>query len=227
MPKSLILAAALAATLCACTDGGLQGPERFEFEGVERGDIDVERGEVNVVGTRRIEQTIVDRWRGSMGDYSALDERAAEGELVVESACSDPGECRVRYDLAVGRGFGMEARIDDGDVHLAHLRGELDVSVGRGEVTTSNLSSSIARFELEKASARLVFSESPSNLVVRVGSEASARVVLPDRPYRCEFDRSENASSKQSIECDSSAEHLLRVEPADGDASFEVDATAR
>lgn len=213
--------------LFAACGGGVEGPERQTFDDIESVEVQIDRGEVSIVGSQHVDSAIVDRWRCADTDYSVLEQRAVGGELIVDSVCGAVAGCHTRYELGVDPSTPASVRVDDGEVNLAHLTGELQLSVGEGGVNAVNLAASIADLELERGKGHARFSAVPSNLRIRLGEEASMRVVVPDQTYRCEFDPEADDISADRLDCNRHAGDVLRVEPSDAHVVFEVADGAR
>lgn len=220
--ENWLIALAVAVVCTACTDDGLDGPDRLQFEEVYHTYLSVERGEVMILGRDNSDETVIDRWTSQQGGFSSLEERESGGELFVDSQCGPGESCRVRYDMSVSDQTGVEATVENGELNLIKVGGAIDAAVERGRLEGSRLTASYADVTVIDGTGRLSFVESPGNLMLRIGQDASMTVLLPTDQYRCNFNESAEDIELGDVRCTDKASDTLRVDPPDASVRFVV-----
>lgn len=213
--------------LVACSDDGLDGPEREEFDRVDDVILEVEHGEVTFFASSSVEGAIVDRWSSDSSDFDILTQRESGGELVVDARCMRAGQCRTRYDLAVRPSTDIDAHLESGEVTLNRIHGEIRAVVDEGSVNGHRLQSPYVDVTVVEGSTRLHFDESPGELRLRLGTEGAAIVEVPDRSFRCDFDEDAESITMGDVECHQHAGTTIRVQPSTASVRFEVVDPAR
>lgn len=211
----------------ACSDEGLDGPEREAFDAVQRVSLDVEHGEVTVYASNGVEGAIIDRWISAESDFSQLSQRLSGSELIVDAQCNTSGGCESRYDLAVEPDTEVEIRMATGDANIYRLRGGLDVAIDEGELRTNRLESPFVFAALHDGASRLHFDEPPGELRLTVGETASVTVVIPNGRYRCDFDIEAESIGADDLDCHGQVGEVLRVLPSDASVRFVVTSSDR
>lgn len=218
----VIMGAALIGAMVACTNDGLEGPERTTFDDVRHLSVAVDHGHVMVFGSGQVQGAIVDRWSNEASKFAEQRERNTGGELVIDTRCNDAQACRVRYDVAVERQTEVDAHIKDGTLQLSRLGRRLHAVVDSGDVVGRGLATPFADISVERGQARLEFVESPGTLRLRIGEDSEATVFLPEGQYRCDFDHDADSIMMEELDCYSHANSALRIDPPDATIRFEI-----
>lgn len=212
------------AALCAaaCSDEGLDGPERQSFEEVDVVVADIERGDVTIFGTNGVDGVLMDRWVTSESDFEVLRERRAGRELVVDAICRDDVECRVRYDMGVVPTTSVDVAIGKGELQMSGLNADVAGRVASGRVDATGLDVSLADLELEDGDGRLSFSSAPDHLRLRLGDEATMTVFISDERYRCDFDVDAETVGADEVDCHDAVGRRIHLDPPDASVRFVV-----
>ena len=209
-------------TMVACSSGDLDGPQRESFDDVRRVSIEVERGEVNLFGSDRVEGAMIDRWISGEADFATLSQRNSGGELIVDSRCNEGGYCDARFDLAVQRSTRIDARVKRGELNLYRLLGSVQVEVDEGYLGSHRLAVPHLVANLRQGRARLHFEKPPAELRLTVGDDASMDVILPPSRYHCHFDVEAPSIELGDLECHGQGGDVIRIDPPDASVRFEV-----
>ncbi len=208
--------------LFGCGANDLDGPERIEFDDVERVELDVESGEVYVLGSANSEGAVVNRWWSGDDDFEQLAERNSAQRLVVESICRGGWSCEARYEMTVQRSAPVDARIGRGLLRLMRIRGHVEAELGEGQLVGRGLKSRLFDADVQRGRVDVKFVEAPDHIRLKLGDSASARVELPEERYRCDFDEEAGSVDAGDLECNRHVGERIQLDPPDADVTFRV-----
>lgn len=227
MKTWVVVGAALAASvaLTSCGMGGIGGAtERKEntYEVTEKvltlklnsGASDAVVTETDRVGVKVTESLY---WRKS----APKAEHTVEGEtLAVSYDCKSDmwGSCGVNYRVEVPKGMKVILDAGSGDVTLRNLSGELEASLGSGDVTSSALTSKKVLAENGSGNIELKFTGIPDSLKVETGS-GDTTLVLPKGAYDLSKDIGSGDLSVD-VTVDGSSPHKVSVLAGSGNVSL-------
>lgn len=204
-----------------CGGDEMEGPERSRYEMVDRADFEIERGRVQIFGSRGQKGAVVDRWMRPRDGFSKLDEFLEHRRLVVQARCRSRGECDVRYDLGLSRTARTQVELEEGELRLVKIVGPITAKVKKGRVVGETLSSSEVDVEVEDGRVQLKFVEAPETLRIRM-ERGEATIFVPDRSFRCEFDREAPQFNLDKLRCHPTSLRTIRIEPGEAKVRFGV-----
>jgi hypothetical protein len=140
--------------------------------------VDVEVGNVRIVGGERSDVSITRRMEGAATGRPLVE----EGLLTVEASCESLLPCRTDLDIEVPADLPVMLSVRQGDGWVVALRGELTAELQDGDLDATELGSPILRARLGTGDAFLRFESVPSELRVAAGM-GDLRVVLPPGGY--------------------------------------------
>ncbi len=140
--------------------------------------VDVEVGNVRIVGSERSDVSITRRMEGAATGRPLL----AEGLLTVEASCESLLPCRTDLDIEIPADLPVLLSVRQGDGWVVALRGELSAELQDGDLDATELSAPILRARLGTGDAFVRFDTAPSELRVAAGM-GDLRVVLPPGGY--------------------------------------------
>lgn len=202
-----------------CGGGELEGPERSRFELVDMVELEVERGAVQIFGSSDQKGAVVDRWMGPRESFRQIDEFLEFRRLVVQAHCRSRGGCDVRYDFGLARTARAQVELEEGELRFVKYGGPIKARVKKGRLTAQRLSSSEVSVEVGEGRAQLEFEEAPERLHLRI-EQGEAAIFVPDRSYRCEFDRESSSIRLNGLRCHQSSLRTIEVEHGGGKVRF-------
>ncbi len=205
--------------VCGCGDP-MNGPERVSWDGVQGLRADVERGEVWVYGSRVTGGLQMDRWRTGESTFRVFREENNGGWAELEARCEEGESCEVRYEISVESQIPVSVDVEEGEIQLFQLAGDLRVRMGDGEVRAQRLRTERLEVHLQGGRARLDFEEPPLFLDLKV-DDGEVLLLLPAQRYRCDFDQEGENLRLNELHCHGLVDHVIQIEPAEATVRFE------
>lgn len=196
-------------TACAPVQG-----RAIEVNGeVSRIELRVDTGSVRVVGAPEGSRVRVLRKARAFPDTRKVHQEVAGGVMRIEARCGGSLDCRVDHELRVDPKVAVVLVLDDGDVELDGVLGDLDVEVGLGKVTGALLGGSDVEVRTEGGSIDLGFVRAPQRLTVNAAA-GDVTLRVPAGSYRCDLAVAPPDTS--GLRCDEAAPRTIAASTAVG-----------
>ena len=180
---------------------------------VQRVELKVDSGSVRVVGGPAGSRIQVVRRARAFPDARAVHQEVSDGVLRIEARCGGALDCRVDHELRVGPQVTVLLQVDDGDVELEGVGGDLDIEVGLGKVAGARLSGAEVEVRTEGGSIDLSFTAAPRRLVANAAA-GDVALRVPGGTYRCDLELA--AASASGLRCDDAAPRTIAASTAVG-----------
>ncbi len=180
---------------------------------VVRVELRVDTGTVRVVGAPAGSKVQVVRRARAFPDTRAVRQEVKGGVLRIEALCGGTLGCRVDHELRVGPEVRVVLQVDDGDVELDGVRGDLDVEVGLGKVTGALLAGADVEVRTEGGSIDLNFVAAPQRLTANAAA-GDVTLRVPNGAYRCDVEAA--AASASGLRCEDAAPRTIAASTAVG-----------
>lgn len=196
-------------TACAPVQG-----RAIEVAGeINRVELRVDTGSVRVVGAPEGSRVRVLRRARAFPDARAIHQEVSGGVLRIEARCGGSLDCRVDHELSVDPKVTVVLQVEDGDVELDGVLGDLDVEVGLGKVTGALLGGSTVEVRTEGGNIDLGFVAAPLRLTANAAA-GDVTLRVPGGIYRC--DLAVAPPSESGLRCDEAATRTIAASTAVG-----------
>jgi len=197
--------------MAACAP--LQG-QAFEVGSeVRRVELTVDTGSVRVVGGPPGSRMQLIRRARAFPDARAVHQEVSGGVMRIEARCGGALDCRVDHELRVGPQVTVVLQVEDGDVELEGVGGDLDIEVGLGKVAGALLGGAEVEVRTEGGSIDLSFTAAPRRLVANAAA-GDVALRVPGGTYRC--DLAPAAATASGLRCDEAAPRTIAASTAVG-----------
>lgn len=180
---------------------------------IVRVELRVDTGSVRVVGVPAGSRVRLVRRARAFPDTRKIHQEATGGVLRIEARCGGSLDCRVDHELQVGPQVSVVLQVDDGDVELDGVLGDLDVEVGLGKVTGALLGGAQVEVRTEGGSIDLGFTTAPQRLTANAAA-GDVTLRVPNGAYRCDLDPS--VASASGLRCADAAPRTIAASTAVG-----------
>lgn len=180
---------------------------------VRRVELRVDAGSVRVVGAAAGARVQVSRRARAFPDARAIRQEVVDGVLHIEARCGGALGCRVDHELRVGPGVLVVIELDDGDVELDGVAGDLALEVGLGKISGAGLRGAEVEVRTEGGSIDLGFAAAPRRLVANAAA-GDVTLRVPGGAYRCDFDAA--VAKVSGLRCEDSATGTIAASTAVG-----------
>jgi len=197
--------------LTAC--GPVQGRTFEVASEVSRVELRVDTGSVRVVGVPAGSRVQVSRRARAFPDARAVHQDVSDGVLRIDARCGGALDCRIDHELRVGPTVALVLQLDDGDVELDGVLGDLDIEVGLGKVTGVGLGGAEVDVRTEGGGIDLGFTAAPTRLTANAAA-GDVALRVPGGTYRC--DLAEAVASASGLRCDEAAPRTIAASTAVG-----------
>lgn len=194
---------------CAPVQGGA-----IEVAGeVKRVELRVDAGSVRVVGAAAGARVQLSRRARAFPDARAIRQELEDGVLRIEARCGGALGCRVDHELRVGPQVLVVLEVDDGDVELDGVGGDLAIEVGLGKVSGAGLRGAAVEVRTEGGSIDLGFAAPPRRLVANAAA-GDVTLRVPGGTYRCDVDPA--VAKVSGLRCEDAATSTIAASTAVG-----------
>ena len=180
---------------------------------VSRIELRVDKGSVRVFGGPAGSRVQVLRRARAFPDARAVHQELKGGVLQIEARCGGSLDCRVDHELRVDPKVVVVLQVEDGDVELDAVLGDLDVEVGLGKVSGALLGGRQVEVRTEGGSIDLSFAAAPERLTVNAAA-GDVTLRVPAGSYRCDLAVAPQAAS--GLTCDEAASRTIAASTAVG-----------
>ena len=196
-------------TACAPVQG-----RAIEVNGeVRRVELLVDTGSVRVVGAPAGSRVRVLRKARAFPDTRKVNQELTGGVLRIEARCGGAIDCRVDHELRVDPSVTVVVVLDDGDVELDAVLGDLDIEVGLGKVTGAMLGGADVEVRTEGGNIDLGFVTAPTRLTANAAA-GDVTLRVPAGSYRC--DLAAAPPETVGLRCDEAAPRTIAAATAVG-----------
>jgi hypothetical protein len=163
-----------------------QDSKTFRFdETVERVDVDVDAGLINLRPTEGAGARVDAQLEWSGGESPDFDVWVADGTLFVRGECSSVISCNTDFTLTVPANAELDVDLSAGSVEVRDMSGPLFVELSAGEVQGWGLKGDVLHAEVTTGSIDLSFSEGATTVYADV-TTGEVELAVPDRLYQVE-----------------------------------------
>lgn len=196
-------------TACAPVQG-----RAIEVNGeVRRVELRVDTGSVRVVGAPAGSRVRVLRKARAFPDTRKVNQEIEGGVMRIEARCGGAIDCRVDHELRVDPSVTVVVVLDDGDVELDAVLGDLDIEVGLGKVTGAMLGGADVEVRTEGGNIDLGFVTAPTRLTANAAA-GDVTLRVPAGSYRCDLAAAPPETA--GLRCDEAAPHTIAASTAVG-----------
>lgn len=199
-----VMGAGAVALLAACAP--LRGQSTQVEERVHLVEVTVDAGSVTLLSAPPGSRVQIRRTARAFPETRGFHHKVVNGILRVSARCGGAPGCRVDHELRLPPEVAVVVQLQDGDVELTDVAGDVQVDVALGKVTGAGLRSGNIDVRTEGGGIDLIFAEAPHRLVANAAAgDVSLRV--PAGSYRCDLDQA--AAGATDVTCDAAAPHTV------------------
>jgi hypothetical protein len=180
---------------------------------VHRVELRVDTGSVRVYGAPEGSRVRVLRRARAFPDARKVHQEVTNGVLRIEARCGGALDCRVDHELRVDPKVTVVLQVEDGDVELDGVLGDLDVEVGLGKVTGALLGGHDVEVRTEGGNIDLGFVRAPGRLTANAAA-GDVTLRVPGGSYRC--DLAAAPPEESGLRCDEAAPATIAASTAVG-----------
>lgn len=187
-------------------------------------EIDVGRGDVEILGGGRDEVEVRRTERSLYGHEPEERRSLANGVLRIESGCPSlvVGSCAADYRVTVPESVPLTVTADHGDVRLTAYRGSAQVWTAEGSITADAFCGFVLQATARGGSIDIAALCSPERLELRTDSGDVAATVPPGR-YSIDADTSEGSVALRGLERAENAPWKIQALSNSGDVTVEAE----
>ncbi|MEV0382290.1 DUF4097 family beta strand repeat-containing protein [Nonomuraea sp. NPDC050643] len=163
----------------------------------------------------RVVETL--RWRG---DEKPTPEHSVEGGvlLVTYDCASSWGSCSVDYKIEIPKGLSVDLDSGSGNITLRGLTGQIDATVGSGDLDASGLAGKEVYAEAGSGNIELTYTTAPASAQLKAGS-GDIELNVPDGAYNVVTDVG-SGDANVSVKSDGSSPNKISLTAGSGDITL-------